>query len=191
MIPRPSINSSSASPYLPCAWFNDGRYFARVCAAARCCCALLAFRHGRYFARVCAAARCCCALIADCDVATAGGQADSAMGRGKGAESGRVQAGNTAPWARSSLLRGTHPTAGAAQETQPAVGPHTVQFCLFASSKRPHMLRARATGSGESDIRRRQPVCQKGNGPETWLHHRSKPPLQSQSIKVSSEPTTM
>ena len=50
------------------------------------------------------------------------------MGRGKGAESGRVQAGNTAPWARSSLLRGTHPTAGAAQETQPAVGPHTVQF---------------------------------------------------------------
>ena len=66
--------------------------------------------------------------IADCDVATAGGQADSAMGRGKGAESGRVQAGNTAPWARSSLLRGTHPTAGAAQETQPAVGPHTVQF---------------------------------------------------------------
>ena len=30
--------------------------------------------------------------------------------------------------ARSSLLRGTHPTAGAAQETQPAVGPHTVQF---------------------------------------------------------------
>ena len=28
--------------------------------------------------------------IADCDVATAGGQADSAMGRGKGAESGRV-----------------------------------------------------------------------------------------------------
>ena len=26
------------------------------------------------------------------------------------------------------MLRGTHPTAGAAQETQPAVGPHTVQF---------------------------------------------------------------
>ena len=36
--------------------FRHGCYFARVCAAAaRCRRALLAFRHGRHFARVCAA----------------------------------------------------------------------------------------------------------------------------------------